>query len=113
VDLAILINPKGNILALNKSAADHFKNDTNQAINHNLIEFLPSTIADKNRFIQLQKCLKTQLPQEFEDTIMGRIIYLNHFYPIVGMDGNVISVAFYARDITEQKIWKNSSELPD
>jgi PAS domain S-box-containing protein len=101
VDLAILIDPKGNILALNKSAADHFKIDTNQMINHNLIEFLPSAIAE-SRFKQLQKCIKTRLPQEFEDANMGKI-YLNHFYPIVGTDGNVISVAVYTRDITEQK----------
>jgi len=101
VDLALLIDTQGLIIALNRSAARHFGAPSEQIINRNLIEILPSDVANY-RYKYLVKCKESGQPQDFEDENHGRI-FQNQFYPISGPDGNVLNIAVYARDITDQK----------
>jgi len=101
VDLAMLIDPQGKILAANDSLIKHFEASTQDVINHNVREFLAPEILEYRRQF-FEKCIDSRTPQEFEDENQGRI-YQNHLYPIIGMDGWVTNIAVFIRDITDQK----------
>ena len=105
IDLAMLIDPDGNILAANNSVLKHFQASENEVINHNLSEFSPPNLFEHQK-IFLDKCTNTQSPQEFEDENRGRIFHY-HFYPIIGMDQKVNNIAIYIRDITDQREMEN------
>ena len=105
VDLAMLINPDGTILAANSSVLKHFQASETGVINHNLSEFSPPKYF-KSRKKFLDKCINTRSVQEFEDENRGRIFHY-HLYPIIGMDQKVNNIAIYIRDITNQREMEN------
>jgi len=101
VDLAMLLDPAGLILAVNKSMAQSLGSQESQLIGQSISNFLPDGII-KSRYQVFKECLNIKRQILFEDQNNGRV-FLNNFYPVMDDKNEVQSVAAYAIDITNQK----------
>lgn len=99
-DAAILLNPDGSIINMNKAAADRLNVKTDDFTGLNFLKLLPRKIA-KSRSIIAKKVIETGQPEQFVDEMNERVID-NIYYPIFNDKGNVHHLAIYARDITEK-----------
>ncbi len=104
-DLAFLISTDGTILALNRALAERFNQPEEALIGKKVELFLEPQVV-KLRAKKLHECIDTKQIVHWEDVSRGTH-YDNYFYPIFDADGNVSTVAVYARDITEQKRVEN------
>jgi PAS domain S-box-containing protein len=98
---AILVDPEGTIQALNKTAAQRFGETVEQLIGKSVWDFMPPDVA-KSRKEKRKSIIEEGVPTRFEDERDGEI-YDTHLYPIFDRDGKVVSIAVFARQITEQK----------
>jgi PAS domain S-box-containing protein len=100
-ETAILIDLEGTIQALNKTAAQRFGGTVEQLTCKCLWDVIPP------HMVQLRKekrksVIESGVPLRFEDERDGEF-YDTNLYPIFDRDGKVVSLAIFARQITEQK----------
>ena len=100
-DPLVLLAPDGTILAANVITAEAFGAPADTVIGKNAYQLLPPAIV-KHRKKIVDRVVKTKKPAEYEDERAGRYLH-HHVYPVMGDDGNVRSVAIYAKDITLKK----------
>lgn len=101
-DLAVLLDPDGNMVAVNHSAADIFKRAPEVLIGKCPFDFMPAEVARRRRNF-LQKILTDKKPMRVEDENRGRY-YDSSAYPILDDNGDVRLVALFVRDITLRKL---------
>jgi len=100
-DSAILIDTQGGILAINENAVKQFAKHDLNLVRKNLFDILPHGLAG-SRKAKMETVLETGDPLQFEDNDDGAI-FSNTLYPVFGRRGKIQSLAFFSRDITEQR----------
>ena len=100
-DLAILIDSKGKILAINETAARRLSQNNADMMHKNLYDILPTALAVQRK-TRIAQVLDVGDPLQFEDDYEGTI-YLNSIYPVFDRRGEIQSLAYYSRDITAQR----------
>ena len=100
-ETAILVDPEGTIQASNKTAAQRFGGTVEQLIGKSVWDFMPPDVA-KTRKENGSRVIEAGVPFRFEDEWDGEF-YDTNLYPIFDRDGKVVSIAVFARQITEQK----------
>ena len=103
---ALLVDVKGKILALNEVSAKRLGKSAHELIGSGVFDYLPPEIAEF-RIAQGRKAVRSGKPHRFQDERAGRV-YDNSIYPILGPEGKVTSLAIYARDITEAKLFEQA-----
>jgi PAS domain S-box-containing protein len=101
-DSAMLVDLDGTILDLNEVAAARLGIDLRDSEGKNVYTLFEDALAEKRRS-KAALLIETREPVTWEDERSGRS-YENHLYPILDDDGQVASIAIFARDITELKI---------
>ncbi|MCD6147137.1 MAG: PAS domain S-box protein [Thermoplasmata archaeon] len=99
-DLVLLADVDGTILDLNDSMAMALMGEKDEIIGTNIKEHLPPAVYE-SRTARVRNIQRTKKPERFVDTKRGRW-FDNHFYPIFDEKGEVIQIAVFTRDITEQ-----------
>ena len=106
-DSVILMDNRGIILALNETAARRFGRPVDELVGILADNLLPEEVACSRRLLVAQVLEKKRMVR-FEDERDGKW-YDTVAYPIVSETGEVNKIAIIARDITEQKMLRNSS----
>jgi PAS domain S-box-containing protein len=99
-DSAFLIDARGRFLILNQMAARRFRRGLDELVGNVVFDFLSPDLA-ADRKARVDEVLRTGQPMRFQDTRDGRAI-LHTIYPVFGSEGEVESIAVFARDVTEQ-----------
>ena len=100
-DSAILIDTKGTILALNKSATERFNKKESELVKRCLYDFLPADLMI-TRKLQVAEVVRTGKPLHFEEKYNGMILD-QIMYPVFGLRGKVARLAIFAGDVTIRK----------
>jgi PAS domain S-box-containing protein len=100
-ELIILISHDGTILTLNRMAAKHIGYPAEALVGKKISEVYPTDLISRQR-PSVDQMLKTGEPYIFEESINGRWIS-NRIFPTVDAKGNIVSMAIYSRDITEER----------
>ena len=100
-DTAMLINPNGIILDANEIALERLGLSMPGVEGKDIFELFPPEVA-RTRSEQIARLIKTQQHVHWEDERSGRN-FDNRMYPIFDDQGQIVSIAVYAADITEQK----------
>ena len=100
-DSAILIDKKGKILAINEPAAKRLSEFNVDLMRKNLLEILPSALAQRRK-ARIEQVLETGDPLQFEDNYSGTF-FLNFLYPVFDRQGKIENLAYFSRDITAQR----------
>jgi PAS domain S-box-containing protein len=96
-----LLDKNGVILTANETFAKRMHKTINEIIGHKFADFIEDENAQL-RMSKLKQVFKSNKTERFEDIREGR--YLEHHYFPYYKDGEVLYVAAYTRDITENKI---------
>ena len=105
----LLLDPQGNILAINAFAARRFGQVPEAMTGKNFYELLPPDLAANRRAI-LRQVITTGQPTDFQDR-RGSIFFHNSLYPVINESGVVESVAVYAKNVTEQHCTKEVDDI--
>ena len=108
-DLIILVKEDGTIVDLNEAMAKHFGKKREELIRDNLKNYLPDDVY-KRRFKKAIEVKRDKKPVCFIDSSDGRW-FESRFYPILDENGNVIQIAAFIRDITEER--KREEEIKE
>ena len=100
-DVVVLLNRDFRLEIVNKRAAKGFHGTTEQIQGRALDELLPASLA-KHRMKYAEEVFSSRKSVRFEDYRAG-FWYDNNMCPVFDSEGNVQSVAIFARDITERK----------
>jgi PAS domain S-box-containing protein len=100
-DIAILFHVDGTILELNEAAARSLGQSRKQLLGTNGFDLMPPEVI-KHRKEWITKSINTKQPCRFEDNRDGRW-FDNCFYPVFDGQGQAITIAVVARDITDKK----------
>lgn len=96
-----LLDPGGNILAANETAARRIGLTMDRVIGANYYQMLPPEVrVDRKR--RIDAVFRTGEPERFEDVRDGSS-YLVTAYPATGDSGKVDRVALFVQDITDRK----------
>ena len=100
-DLAFLLGSDGTLLAANEQVAKHFRLPSGDLLGRSLFDLAPAGLAgvEETRFNEI---IRSANPLRYEAEFFGKV-YDNNFYPILDLEGAVIAVAAYIRDITAEK----------
>jgi len=101
LDAALLQGRDGKLLALNERLAQRFGKSVDELIGTCVYDLFPPEFARARR-AAVDRVISTKQPYRFEDERAGRI-YDANIYPCFDVDGTVIRIAIFSRDITEQK----------
>jgi len=99
---AVLLDPDGTILALNKSAAEAFGLDTRAAVGRCLFDMLPPELA-RTRKAAIERALRHGTFAEIEDRRDGCWLRARA-YPVRNARGITLGVAVFAEDVTGQRL---------
>lgn len=99
---AILIDPFGKILAINKVAANRLGRSPEELLSKRLTDFLSPEIR-KFRKAQALEVIRTGQSIHFEDDAEDGV-YERHIYPIFDNERKINKLAIFSRDITERKL---------
>jgi len=97
---AMLIDMDGMILAANEAIARSLEHSPDDLLGVCVYDLLPPEVA-RSRKARVAEVVASRKPVRFEDARAGRTLD-NHIYPVFDEHGNVISLAVYARDFTDQ-----------
>jgi PAS domain S-box-containing protein len=97
-----LIRLDGTILNANRVFTERIGRTPEQIIGRNIAEFLPPELAASRQELSFNVLMSGQ-SVEFEDTQEDSIIH-NRISPVFGPDGQIVSLAIYALDITARKL---------
>jgi diguanylate cyclase (GGDEF)-like protein/PAS domain S-box-containing protein len=100
-DLAILIDAKGKILAINETAAKRLSRYDSDMVRKSLLDILPPTLAQQRK-ARIDQVLDSGDPLQFEDDY-GGTFFLNFLYPVFDRQGKIQNLAYFSRDITAQR----------
>ncbi len=100
-DSAILLDSNGHIQAINQVAAQRFAQTVEQMLGGQIADFIPPDIWAV-RLQHGQKMLAQRDTVEFEDARAGFIL-ANRVAPIFDPNGDIVYVAIFSRDITQQR----------
>ncbi|HSG22070.1 MAG TPA: PAS domain S-box protein, partial [Azonexus sp.] len=96
----LLLDPEGNILAINVFAARRFGQTPDEMAGKNFFDLMPPDLAASRR-AAMQHVVVTSEPIHIQDR-RGAIFFDNNLYPVIDESGAVESVAVYAKDVTDQ-----------
>ncbi|HHH79758.1 MAG TPA: MEKHLA domain-containing protein, partial [Thermoplasmatales archaeon] len=112
-DMVLLLDVDGRILYSNNAMAKSLGKNVEDIVNSNIRDYLSSDVYESRTKIGM-KVLRTRKPVKFVDTRGGRW-FDNTFYPVFDEEGNVVQIAVFSRDITEERkiseALKESEEL--
>jgi PAS domain S-box-containing protein len=98
---AMIIDPEGQIVALNDTSARRLVRQPDRAIGTSYLEYLPDdAAASKKRWVA--EVLRVRVPLLFYDEF-GGAAYENDIYPISDARGEVTRLAYFTRDVTHSK----------
>ena len=100
-EMALLISPDGTIATLNKNLVTALGKPKEEIVGRNIREFVAPELIEKRNALT-QEAVRTRMPVRFEEKLEGRWLD-NTVYPILNEDEEVIRLAVYTRDVTEQK----------
>jgi PAS domain S-box-containing protein len=98
---ALLLDRQGWILALNRPAADRFGQSKEELIGRCAFDLFQPEVAEIRRAYH-EQVLRTCRPVRYEDQREGRWLNTN-VYPVFDTAGDVVRVAVFSRDVTDQK----------
>jgi PAS domain S-box-containing protein len=101
----LLIDKQGTILALNRTTARRFGKSVEELVGFKLQDVAPdlaSSAVIKSRNEYIDKVVRSGEPVRFEDE-RGGIIFDSNMFPVFDEKGEVVRLAVFARDITEQR----------
>jgi PAS domain S-box-containing protein len=98
---ALLLDRKGHILALNRPAADRFRRTSEELTGRCAFDFFQPEVAEIRKAYH-EQVLRTCRPVRYEDQREGRWLNTN-VYPVFDAGGDVVRVAVFSRDVTDQK----------
>lgn len=105
----LLLDSNGLIKALNQLAAQRFQRLPNEILGANFFDMLSPTLAE-TRKAACQEVIRTGEPMVIRDERNG-ISFENSIYPVSNQQGDITSVAVYAKDITDQQRAASTEEL--
>lgn len=100
-ETAILTDPAGKILNINKIGAQTLNRKPEELVGTNIYGYFPPKLRE-SRKAQSKTVVKTGEPVRFQDQRADRI-YDNNIYPVFDTSKKIHALAIYARDITEQQ----------
>jgi PAS domain S-box-containing protein len=103
-DTAMLVTPDGVILATNQIGATRLGFTVEEAIGKNVFDVFEAEIS-ASRQLKKEDLIKNKQPIRWEDQ-RGNLFFRNNMYPILDENNEVESVAIFAVDITEQKLFQ-------
>ncbi|MFO7697251.1 MAG: PAS domain-containing protein [Anaerolineae bacterium] len=98
---ALLLDLQGGVLASNVIAAQRLGVSVEGLVGASLFEFFPSDVTERRRK-HLGTIMRTGQPVHFIDERAGKT-YDSNVYPVCDVDGVIIRLAAFSRDITERK----------
>jgi PAS domain S-box-containing protein len=98
---AFLIDTGGIVLAVNEQALKRMGKAADELVGKPLAGFLPPELGEARR-LRGREVIRTGQPLHFEDEWDGRT-YSSSIHPIHDEKGNVIKLAIYSKEITEEK----------
>ncbi len=101
LESAMLVGEGGRILAINDIAADRLGRSPDALVGSEITDYLPPTLVE-SRLKYAEMVVGTKKPVRFEDERDGRY-FENSLYPVFDTDGEVLSIAVYAKDISERR----------
>lgn len=96
----LLLDPEGNVLAINAFGASRFGQQPEDINGKNFYALLPHDLADSRRST-VQQAISTGQPLHTQDR-RGAVFFNNSLFPVKNAVGAVESVAVFAKDVTEQ-----------
>ena len=99
-DSILLMEADGVVVAVNEIAAQRLGTTVTAMIGQDAYQFAPPEVQEQRR-AYAQQVIRTGQPVQFLDQRRGRWIE-NAIYPVFNRDGQVIRLAIYGRDVTEQ-----------
>jgi len=99
IDLAIILDVKGTIVALNRKTAKTLGVSRRESIGSNVYDFFPPEVAAR-RLAQVNKVVRTGKPAHFRD-MRGGLVFEQKVYPILDEQRKVTEVAIFVHDITD------------
>ena len=100
-DAKILVDREGRILKMNDKAAAYLKKGEDELTGSLLYDLLTDGRREKRKE-QFENVLNTKMPVQFDEEFDGRF-YRLIIYPVKDNGGDVSSVAFTLRDITQER----------
>ncbi|WP_448874717.1 PAS domain S-box protein [Desulfobulbus propionicus] len=101
-DSVMLVNPDGNILDLNNNAALRRNLSKDAMRGKNIFDFLPQD-ASATRCLALEQLLQERSLIEYNEIRQNKHYHIR-LYPIMNEQGQVVQIASFSRDITENKL---------
>nr|WP_321466617.1 response regulator [uncultured Desulfobulbus sp.] len=101
-DSVMLVDPDGNILDLNNNAALRRNLSKDAMRGKNIFDFLPKS-ASATRSRALEQLLRVRGLIEYNEARQDKYYHIR-LYPIMNEHGQIVQVASFSRDITENKI---------
>ncbi len=96
-----IISPEGVILAINDTGAACLGRAPEDLVGTSVHDAFPSDL-NATRMAKVSDILRTGEPAVFEDESSGALLS-NRFYPIRDEHGEIVRIAVFSRDITEQR----------
>jgi PAS domain S-box-containing protein len=101
-DSAMLWDVDGVMLAANEVFASMVHKETSEIIGRYAYDLIPPSLAQKRKQV-IDNVVRSGKPAQFEDEHDG-VWFENSVYPIVDSHGRVVSLAIFAKNITERKM---------
>ena len=99
---ALLLDIEGTVLETNSVAARLLGTSVEETVGKLFTDLLPEELSE-NMKQQTGEVFRWGTPTRFVETFRGRFLD-NTLYPLFDQDGNVIRLAVFLRDITDQKL---------
>lgn len=97
----MLLDTRGTILAINTVGARRFALTPEAMTERNLFDFLPPALAETRRAL-LRQVLADREPLHTRDQ-RGAMRFDLNLFPVMNREGQVDSIALYAKDVTEEE----------
>ncbi len=103
---SILLDKEGTILAINEVAAQRIGKDEDELIGCCIFDFFSPNVANSRR-VRCNEVIRSGEPLRFNDEREG-VIFNNYIHPVLDVHGNVVRLAIFGNDITEQVLVEKS-----
>lgn len=100
-DATFLIDCEGTILAANQTLASRFGRTAEDIVGLKIFDLIPPHLAEARR-AQCRQVIEQGTPVHMQDERNGLVLE-NRLYPVRDARGNIIQIAFFSRDVTEQR----------
>jgi PAS domain S-box-containing protein len=100
-DMALLIEPDGTVVTINKQAANSLKKNPDELLGRSIFQFMPQDIGQYRKNV-LDEMLLSKRPAQHIEQHRGRY-YVTNLFPIIDDKGNVEQMTLFIKEITELK----------